>query len=139
MGRKSAHRGLHGGLCCEAGFGHIQLQFSELLPVKNNHSRIDGQDCVEVVALPFHSAPIKIAAWFYSDESCFQKNIDAFQRSVFGQTSISGDGVVAGVAGVHFAILNQQQISVDHERREREFQQEDFVRKCEKVFTTVVL
>ena len=35
-GHKPARRGLHGGLYCEAGSDHIQLQFSELPLVKKN-------------------------------------------------------------------------------------------------------
>ena len=78
-GHKSAHRGLHGGLCCEVGFGHIQLQFSELSLVENTHCRMDGQDRVEIVALPLHSVLIEVTAWFDSDEPCFQKDDDTLK------------------------------------------------------------
>ena len=123
----------------EARFGYIYLQLPELALVENIHCRTDREDRVEIVAFPLHPGLIVIATGFYGDESCFQKIADAFQGSVFGEASISSDGVVAGMAGVRFAIFDQQQISIDHERRRRELQQEDFVGKCEKVFTTVVL
>ena len=99
-----------------------------MLPLmKNTHCRMDRQDCVEIVALPFHSALIEIAAWLHGDEFRFQKNTDTFQCSILGHACRSRDGVVTGMAGVRFAIFDQQQISVDHERRRREFQQEDFI------------
>ena len=131
-GHKSAHRGLHGGLGGEVGFGHIQLQLPELALLENIHCRIDGENRVEIVAFPLHSGLIIVAAGRYGDETCLQKSTDAFQSSIFGQTSFSGNGIVAGMAGVCFAVLDQQQISVDHERRRRQIQQEDFVRECEK-------
>ena len=95
--------------------------------MKNTHCRMDGQDCVEIITLPFHSALIEVTAWFHSDESCFQKDVDIFQYSILGHACRGRDSVVTGMAGVRFAIFDQQQISVDHERRRREFQQEDFV------------
>ena len=71
-GHKPAHKGLHGGLCCKAGSGNVQFQFSELPLVENTHSRMDGENRVEIVAFPLHSALIEVTAWFYSDESGFQ-------------------------------------------------------------------
>jgi len=100
----------------EAGFGYIQLQFLKLSLVESIHCRIDWEDCVKIVACPLHTGLIKIAAWLHSDESRFPKGADTFQCSVLGQTSFSGNGVVAGMTGVGFAILNQQQISIDYER-----------------------
>ena len=88
---------------------------------------MDGQDRVEIVAFPLHSAPIKITAWLYSDEPRFQKEADTFQCSILGHACRGGDSVVTGMAGVRFAIFDQQQISVDHERRRWEFQQKDLV------------
>ena len=106
-GHKPAHRGLHGGLRCEAGFGHVQLQPSELALVENIHCRIDGENRVEIVAFPLHSGLIKVAAGVHGDEADFHKIADAFQRGVLGQSSINGYGVVAGMAGVRFAVLDQ--------------------------------
>lgn len=37
VGHKSAHRGLHSGLSCEARFGYIYLQLPELPLVENIH------------------------------------------------------------------------------------------------------
>ena len=70
---------------------------------------MDREDRVEIVALPLHTGLIVVAAGFHGDESCFQKIADAFQHSIFGQASVSSDGVVTGMTGVCFAILNQQQ------------------------------
>ena len=61
---------------------------------------MDREDRVEIVALPLHAGLIVVAAGRYSDETCLQKITDTFQSSVFGQSSISGNGVVAGMAGV---------------------------------------
>ncbi len=105
-GHKPAHRGLHGGLGCEAGSGNIQFQFSELPLVENTHCRMDGQDRVKIVALPFHSVPIKIIAWLHSDEARFQKNADASQCSILGHVCCGRDSVVTGMAGMRFAILD---------------------------------
>ena len=71
VGHKSAHRGLHSGLCCEVESGHIQLQFPELPLVESIHCRIDWENRVEIVARPLHTGLIKIAAWLHGDESCF--------------------------------------------------------------------
>ena len=88
---------------------------------------MNGKDCVEIVTLPFHSALIEVTAWFHSDESCFQKDVDIFQCSIFGHACRGRDSVVTGMAGVRSAGLDQQQISVDHERRRWKSQQKDFV------------
>ena len=95
--------------------------------MKNIYCRMDGQDCVEIVALPLHSVLIEVTAWFDSDEPCFQKDDDTFQSSILGHACCGGNSVVTGMAGVRFAIFDQQQISVDHERRRRELQQKDFI------------
>ena len=88
---------------------------------------MDGQDRVEIIALPLHPALIEVTAGFHSDESRFQKDADIFQYSIFGHACCGSDSVVTGMAGMHFAIFDQQQISVDHECRWRELQQKDFV------------
>ena len=88
---------------------------------------MDGQDGVEIVAFPFHTMLIEVAAWLHSDESRFQKDPDIFQCSILGHACRGRDSVVTGMAGVRFAIFNQQQISIDHERRRSELQQKDFV------------
>ena len=88
---------------------------------------MDWQDCVEIVAFPLHPALIEIAAWLCSDEARFQKNADTFQCSILGHACCGSDSVVTGMAGVRFAILDQQQIGVDHKCSRREFQQKDFV------------
>ena len=88
---------------------------------------MDGQDCVEIVALPLHSVPIKVTAGFHSNESLFQQGAGTFQYSILGHACFGSDSVVTGMAGVRFAIFDQQQISVDHERRRRELQQKDFI------------
>jgi len=43
------------------------------------------------------------------------------------------------MTGMRSAILNQQQVCIDHGRRRRKLQQEDFVGQCEKVFTIAAL
>ena len=74
-------------------------------------------DGVEVVAFPLHPALVEVAAGLHGDEPHLQKCAGAFHYSVFGQTGCGGDGVVARMAGVSSAILNQQQVGVDHKRR----------------------
>ena len=81
------------------------------------YCRPHWQDRVEVVALPLHSALVEVAAGLHCDESHLQQCADTFHRSVLRQTCRRGDGVVAWVAGVRPAILDQQQIGVDHKRR----------------------
>jgi len=51
----------------------------------------------------------------------------------FGHPRGGGDGVVAGMAGVRPAILNQQQVGVYHEGSGRKVQQEDFSGEGEKL------
>ena len=71
-------------------------------------------------------------AVLHGDEVFFQEDADGFYYSVSGHPGDGGDGVVAGMAGVCPAILNQQQVGVHHEGRRWKVQQEDFVGECEK-------
>ncbi len=70
---------------------------------------MDGPYCVKIVTLPLHSALIKVTGWFHSNETCFQKDANTFQCSVFGHTCLGGDSVIAGMAGVGSAVLDQLQ------------------------------
>ena len=107
--------------------------------MKNIYCRMDGQDRVEIVAFPLHPALIEVTAWLYSDEARFQKNADASQCSILGYACCGRDSVITGMADVRFAILDQQQICIDHERRWREVQQKDFIGQREIFFTIAAL
>ena len=95
--------------------------------MESTHSRMDGENRVEIVAFPLYPVPIEVTAWLHSDEPRFQKDTDTFQRSILRHACRGSNSVVTGMASVRFAIFDQQQISVDHERRRRELQQKDFV------------
>ena len=100
----------------------IQLQLVELPLVELAYRRLRRQDRVEVVTRPLHPALVEVAAGLHSDETHLQKRVDTFHCGVLCQPCHSSDGVIAGMAGVRLAILDQQQIGVHHECGWREFQ-----------------
>lgn len=110
-----------------------QLQVTELLLVERFYRSLHWKHGVEVVAVPLHPTPVKVLAVLHHDEVFFQEDADGFYHGVPGHPCGSGDGVVAGMAGVRFAILDQQEVGVHHERRGRKVQQEDFVGEGEKL------
>lgn len=111
----------------------LQLQAAELPLVEHIHCSLHWKNGVEVIAVPLHPALVKVLAVLHRDEVLFQEGADGFYHSVFGHPRGGGDGVVAGMAGVCFAILDQQEVGVHHERRGRKVQQEDFVGEGEKL------
>ena len=113
---------------------YVQLYLMQLSTMERIHSHPHRQDRVEVVALPFHPALVEVAAGLYRDEPHLQQCADTFHRGVLRQTRRGGDGVVAWVAGVRPAVLNQQQIGADHKRRGREPQQKYLVGQSKKFF-----
>ena len=74
------------------------------------------QNCIEIIAVPLHFILIEILTMLHRDESCIQENADTFHCGVLGHACLSGNAVVTGMTGVRPAILDQQQISVDHKR-----------------------
>ena len=117
----------------------IQLQLVELPLVELIHCCLRWQNSVEVVALPLHPALIEVSAMLHCDEPSIQEDSDTFHCGVPGHADLSGDGIVAGMAGVRPAILYQQEIGVDHKRRGRKVQQKNFVRQSEKLSVISVL
>ena len=111
----------------------IQLQLAKLPLMVNVHGLLRRQDRVEIVALPFHSVLVIVSAVLHGDELCVKEDANTFYHGVSGPACLGCDGVVAGMAGVCFAILHQQQIGVDHERRGREVQQKNLVGQSEKL------
>lgn len=111
----------------------IQLQLIELPLVELTHSCLCRQNSIEIVAPPLHPTLVKILAVLHCDESGIQKVDDAFHCGVLGHACFSGDGVITGMAGVRPAILDQQEIGVDHERRGRKVQQKNLVWQSEKL------
>ena len=95
----------------------VQIQMAELPLVERFHSSLRWKNGVEIVAVPLHPALVEVLAVLHRDEALFQEDVDGFYHSVFGYPRGGGDGVVAGVAGVRFAILDQQEVGVHHERR----------------------
>lgn len=75
----------------------------------------------------------------HRDEPCIQENADTFHCGVLGHACLSGNAVVTGMTGVRSAILDQQQIRIDHERRGRKAQQKNFVRQSEKFSAVDIL
>jgi len=110
----------------------IHFQLMHLLLIQLTRRYTDRQDGAEVVAPPLHPALVEVAGLLYSDETSFHENTDAFQHSVFRQTSPCGDGAVAGMALMCTAVLDQQQIGIDHEHRGRKAQQEDLIGEREE-------
>ena len=111
----------------------IQFQLAELPLMVGVHSLLRRQDRVEIVALPLHPVLVKVSAVLHGDELCVKENADTFYYGVPGHACLVGDGVVAGMAGVCPAILDQQQVGVDHERGRRKVQQKYFIRQSEKL------
>ena len=110
----------------------LQLQVTELPLVECGYRSLCWQDGVEVIAIPLQAVSVKVLAMLHGDEVFFQEDADAFHYGVPGHSSYVGDGVVAGMAGVRLAILNQQQVGVHHEGRGRKVQQENFIGEGEK-------
>lgn len=111
----------------------FQLQAAELPLVEHIHCSLHWKNGVEVVAVPLQPMLVKVLAVLHHDEVLFQEDADGFYHSVPRHSCGGGDGVVAGMAGVCFAILNQQEVGVHHERRGRKVQQEDSVGEGEKL------
>ena len=111
----------------------IQFQPVKLLLVERIHCLFHWQNRIEVIARPLHSALIEVLAVLHRDEFRVQEDADTFHCGVLGYACLGGDGVVAGMAGVCPAILNQQQIGVDYEHRGRKVQQKNLVGQSEKL------
>ena len=105
----------------------FQLQMVELPLVERVHCSLRWKNGIEVVVVPLHPTAVKVLTMLHHDEVVFQEGADGFYHSVFGHPCGGGDGVVAGMAGVCFAILDQQEVGVHHERRRWKIQQEDFI------------
>ena len=112
----------------------VQLQSVELPLMERIYGLPRRQDRIEVVTLPLHPTLVKVATVLHRDEPRTQEDSDTFHCGVPGHADLSGDGVVAGMAGVCPAILDQQQIGVDHERRWRKIQQKNLAGQSEKLF-----
>ena len=95
----------------------IQLQLVELPLVERIHCPLRRQNRVEIIAFPLQSTLVKVLAVLHRDEPSIQEGADTFHRGVLSHACLSGDGIVTGMAGVRPAILYQQEIGVDHERR----------------------
>lgn len=95
----------------------LQLQVAELPLVERFYRSLRWKNGVEVVAVPLHPMLVEVLAVLHRDEVLFQEDADGFYHSVPRHSCGGGDGVVAGMAGVCFAILNQQEVGVHHERR----------------------
>ena len=95
----------------------LQFQVTELLLVERFYRSLHWKNGVEVVAVPLQPMLVKVLAVLHHDEVLFQEGADGFYHSVPGHPRGGGDGVVAGMAGVCFAILDQQEVGVHHERR----------------------
>ena len=117
----------------------VQLQLIELSLIKLIHCHLCWQNRVEIIALPLHSILIEILTMLHRDEPCIQENADTFHCGVLGHACLSGNAVVTGMTGVRSAILDQQQIRIDHERRGRKAQQKNFVRQSEKFSAVDIL
>ena len=116
-------------------WGRLETVTSKaLLPlVERIHCPLRRQNRVEIVALPLHSAFVEIVAVLHRDEPRIQKDADIFHHGVLGHACLGGDSVVAGMAGVRPAILNQKEIGIDHKRRGRKAQQKNLVWQSEKL------
>ena len=110
----------------------VRLQLAELLLVERFYRSLHWKNGVEVVAVPLQTALVKVSAMLHHDEVLSQEDANGLYHSVPRHSCGGGDGVVAGVAGVCFAILDQQKVGVHHERRRWKIQQEDFIGEGEK-------
>ena len=117
----------------DASAFRIQFQSVELPLMERICSLPRWQDRVEIVALPLHPALIEVLAVLHRDEPRIQKDADIFHHGVLGHACLGGDSVVAGMAGVRPAILNQKEIGIDHKRRGRKAQQKNLVWQSEKL------
>lgn len=129
-------RGLAGAvflLMTEFSTLRIRLQLAELSLMELIYCCLRWQDGVEVVAVPFHPALVKILAMVHRHKVLVEEGTDTVYHGVPAHPGDSGDGAVAGMAGMRPAILNQQQIGVYHECGGREIQQKNFVGEGEKI------
>lgn len=132
--RSGAHCGCGAPAACGASCALCaRFQLVELLLMEYIYYFLHGQDGVEAVAVPLQSTPVKVLAVLHGYEVLVQEDADGVYHSVSGHPGDSGDGVVAGMAGVCPAVLNQEQVGVHHEGRERKIQQEDFVGEGKKL------
>ena len=92
------------------------------------HCSLCRQDRVEVVALPLHSMLVEVAAVLHRNELLAQENRDTVNHGVSCQVCRSSNGIATGMAGVRPALLNQQQISIGHERGGWKVQQKNLMK-----------
>lgn len=78
------------------------------------HRTPHRQDGVEIVADPLHAPAVKMLAVLHSDEFGFQKGINTFDCSVLCNPHMDSNGVIAGMALMAAAILDEQQVGIDH-------------------------
>ena len=129
-------RGLAGAvflLMTEFSTLRIRLQLAELSLMELIYCCLRWQDGVEVVAVPFHPALVKILAMVHRHKVLVEEGTDTVYHGVPAHPGDSGDGAVAGMTGVRPAIFNQQQVGVDHKRRGWKLQQEHLIRQREKI------
>lgn len=107
-GHTAAHRGLHGGLGCEAGFGCVQLQFSELALVVQFYSLLDRADGVAECAVALLTGLGNDAGGLNADKSLLSECGNVLLDSVCAHTNGLSNGFITGMALIGFAILTAE-------------------------------
>ena len=85
----------------------VQFQLAELPLVIGIHRLLRREDRVEIVALPLHPVLIKVLAVLHGDEFRVKEDANTFYHGIPCHARLVGDGVVAGMAGVRPAVLDQ--------------------------------
>ena len=76
---------------------------------------LDGQDGVQVVAVPLHAVVVDVAGAFHGDILPFRQLVDVLHHRVDGKSHRRGDGIVTGMALMCAAVLAVQQVGVDRQ------------------------
>ena len=139
----SSQRGTRGFLCIpsQALFRLLPLplflQPVHLLLVVAVQRYLDWEDGVLVVAVPFHAVAVQVAGVFHSDELFLLQFCDVFHDSGYREMYRRGNGSVAWMALMCFAVFAVEQIGIDGDGSVTEMQKEQFVGQREEILPGV--
>ena len=111
------------------------LQFVYLPSIERIRRLLDGQDRVEIIAVPLHAVAVDVAGALHRDELFICQRRDVLHHGIDGKADCGGDGVIAGMALVRAAIFTAEQIGVDCDCSVAKPKVKHFVRHGEKSAT----
>ena len=113
------------------------IQLVHLLLVVAVQRHLDWEDGVLVVAVPFHAVAVQVAGVFHSDELFLLQFCDVFHDSGYREMYRRGNGSVAWMALMCFAVFAVEQIGIDGDGSVTEIQEEQFVGQREEILPGV--